>query len=54
MPGVPAVRRGWHQGGANFLMADGSVHFIRETISIRLIARLICPADGYVVSSADF
>src|SRR5262245_2773787 len=44
----------FHPGGAQFLMADGSVHFIRESISIRLIARLICPADGFVVSTADF
>ena len=44
----------FHPGGAMFLLADGSVHFIKETVSIRTIARLICPADGFVVSSADF
>jgi prepilin-type N-terminal cleavage/methylation domain-containing protein/prepilin-type processing-associated H-X9-DG protein len=44
----------FHQGGANFVLADGSVHFIKESISIRLIARLISPTDGYVVSPGDF
>jgi prepilin-type N-terminal cleavage/methylation domain-containing protein/prepilin-type processing-associated H-X9-DG protein len=39
----------FHQGGANFVFADGSVHFIRDTISLTTLAQLITRAGGEVV-----
>jgi prepilin-type N-terminal cleavage/methylation domain-containing protein/prepilin-type processing-associated H-X9-DG protein len=40
----------FHTGGANAVFADGSVHFLREGMSIRVLARLITRAGGEVVS----
>ena len=40
----------FHSGGANALFADGSVRFLRESISIRLLAALVSRAGGEVVS----
>jgi prepilin-type N-terminal cleavage/methylation domain-containing protein/prepilin-type processing-associated H-X9-DG protein len=40
----------FHTGGANAVFADGSVHFLRESMSIRVLARLITRAGGEVVS----
>ena len=44
----------FHTGGANAVFADGSVHFLRESIDIRVLARLITRAGGEVVSAGDF
>ena len=44
----------FHTGGALGLLADGSVHFIRASIDIRIFARLVTREDRDVVSSADF
>jgi prepilin-type processing-associated H-X9-DG protein len=38
-----------HPGGANFVMADGSVHFISENIDYRNYQRLGDRRDGEVV-----
>jgi prepilin-type N-terminal cleavage/methylation domain-containing protein/prepilin-type processing-associated H-X9-DG protein len=40
----------FHTGGAQTVFADGSVHFLRETMSIRVLARLITRAGGEVGS----
>ena len=41
----------FHSGGANAVFADGSVHFLKETIGIRTFARLVTYAGSEVVSS---
>jgi prepilin-type processing-associated H-X9-DG protein len=44
----------FHPGGANVLFADGSVHFLKESIDIRVLARLVTRAGGEVVSASDY
>jgi prepilin-type N-terminal cleavage/methylation domain-containing protein/prepilin-type processing-associated H-X9-DG protein len=44
----------FHPGGANVVMADGSVHFLKESIDIQVLARLATRAGGEVVSAGDF
>jgi prepilin-type processing-associated H-X9-DG protein len=39
----------FHPGGSNIVFADGSVHFIRDSIDIRVIGRLVTRAAGEVV-----
>jgi prepilin-type processing-associated H-X9-DG protein len=39
----------FHPGGANAAMADGSVRFLRETISIRALAALSTRVGGEVI-----
>lgn len=39
-----------HVGGAQFLFADGSVHFISENVNLQLYQRLSDRADGNAVS----
>jgi prepilin-type N-terminal cleavage/methylation domain-containing protein/prepilin-type processing-associated H-X9-DG protein len=39
----------FHTGGANAVFADGSVHFLRAGMDIRIMARLITRAGGEVV-----
>jgi len=43
----------FHSQGANALFADGSVQFIKNYITIRVLAALITRSGGEVVSSAD-
>jgi prepilin-type N-terminal cleavage/methylation domain-containing protein/prepilin-type processing-associated H-X9-DG protein len=44
----------FHPGGANAVMADGSVHFLKAGMSIRVLARLVTRAGGEVVAAGDF
>jgi prepilin-type N-terminal cleavage/methylation domain-containing protein/prepilin-type processing-associated H-X9-DG protein len=44
----------FHPGGANFVFADGSVHFLSAGINIRILAALITRAGGEVVSANDY
>jgi prepilin-type N-terminal cleavage/methylation domain-containing protein/prepilin-type processing-associated H-X9-DG protein len=44
----------FHPGGANAVFADGSVHFLGESINIRVLARMITRAGGEVASSGDY
>jgi prepilin-type N-terminal cleavage/methylation domain-containing protein/prepilin-type processing-associated H-X9-DG protein len=43
----------FHPGGANALFVDGSVQFIKETIDIRVLGRLVTRSSGEVVSAAE-
>ena len=44
----------FHPGGANADFADGSVHFLKASIDIRIFARLVTRASGEVVSTGDY
>ena len=44
----------FHTGGANFLFADGSVHFLQTGMDIRVLAALATRAGGEVVSGTDY
>lgn len=44
----------FHTGGAYAVFADGSVHFLRDTIDIRVFARLVTRAGGEVALDGDF
>jgi prepilin-type processing-associated H-X9-DG protein len=39
----------FHSGGANFVFVDGSVHFIRDSITLTTLAQLITRAGGEIV-----
>jgi prepilin-type processing-associated H-X9-DG protein len=43
-----------HPGGANTTFADGSVHFLKASIDIRVFAALVTRAGGEVVSAGDY
>jgi prepilin-type N-terminal cleavage/methylation domain-containing protein/prepilin-type processing-associated H-X9-DG protein len=44
----------FHPGGANFLFGDGSVKFLKETIPIRIFAKLVTREGGEIVSSDQY
>ncbi|WZO98841.1 DUF1559 domain-containing protein [Isosphaeraceae bacterium EP7] len=44
----------FHPGGANVLMGDGSVRFIKETVGIRTFASLITRAGGEILSADSY
>jgi prepilin-type N-terminal cleavage/methylation domain-containing protein/prepilin-type processing-associated H-X9-DG protein len=44
----------FHPGGCNFLFADGSVHFLRAGMSVRVLAALATRAGGEVVAGEDY
>jgi len=44
----------FHPAGANAVFADGSVHFLKKNISMRVFAALVTRAGGEVVSESDF
>jgi prepilin-type processing-associated H-X9-DG protein len=44
----------FHTNGANVLFADGSVHFLKNDVPIRIVGRLITKAGGEAIGSTDF
>ncbi|HXG12874.1 MAG TPA: DUF1559 domain-containing protein [Gemmataceae bacterium] len=44
----------FHAGGANLLFADGSVRFVGERVHIRVVAALVTPRGGELVSGHEF
>lgn len=44
----------FHPGGANALMGDGSVRFLKETTNILVLRNIISCGGGEVVSSSDY
>jgi prepilin-type processing-associated H-X9-DG protein len=44
----------FHSRGANAVFADGSVHFLKAGMSIRVLAALVTRAGGEVVPDGDF
>jgi prepilin-type N-terminal cleavage/methylation domain-containing protein/prepilin-type processing-associated H-X9-DG protein len=44
----------FHAGGANALFVDGSVHFLKDTASVQLIAALVTRAAGEIISSDQY
>jgi prepilin-type N-terminal cleavage/methylation domain-containing protein/prepilin-type processing-associated H-X9-DG protein len=46
--------KSWHPGGANFAMGDGSVKFIKQTISARTYNALATIKNGEVLSADQF
>jgi prepilin-type N-terminal cleavage/methylation domain-containing protein/prepilin-type processing-associated H-X9-DG protein len=44
----------FHAGGANTVFCDGSVHFLKAGLDIRILARLITRAGGEIVSGDDY
>jgi prepilin-type processing-associated H-X9-DG protein len=43
-----------HPGGANYAFVDGSVHFLKSSISLRTYWSLGTRADGEVISSDSY
>ena len=44
----------FHTGGANGLFADGSVHFLKETLSVPIVAALVTRAGGEILSADSY
>jgi prepilin-type processing-associated H-X9-DG protein/prepilin-type N-terminal cleavage/methylation domain-containing protein len=44
----------FHTGGANVVFADGSVHFLRQNMSIATLAALVTRAGGETIQASDY
>jgi prepilin-type processing-associated H-X9-DG protein len=44
----------FHTGGANILFADGSVRFVRDSITLNTLAALVTKSGGEVVDPASY
>jgi prepilin-type N-terminal cleavage/methylation domain-containing protein/prepilin-type processing-associated H-X9-DG protein len=44
----------FHPGGANVLLGDGSVRFIKETVNIRVFAGLVTRSGGEIISAEEY
>ena len=46
--------RSMHAGGVNMGFADGSVHFIKDSVSQRIWFAMLCRGDGTILNSTDY
>jgi prepilin-type processing-associated H-X9-DG protein len=46
--------RSWHPGGVNFLFADGSVHFVKDSINVMVYQALATRAGNEAVSADQY
>jgi prepilin-type processing-associated H-X9-DG protein len=44
----------FHSGGANILMSDGAVRFLKATATMNTVAMLLTPNDGLVAPTDDY
>ncbi len=44
----------FHPGGANALFADGSVHFLKDSLSVQIVAALVTRAGGEILSGDSY
>jgi prepilin-type N-terminal cleavage/methylation domain-containing protein/prepilin-type processing-associated H-X9-DG protein len=44
----------FHPGGANALFADGSVHFLKDSLSVPIVAALVTRAGGEILSGDSY
>ena len=44
----------FHPGGANALFADGSVHFLKDSLSVTIVAALVTRAGGEILSGDSY
>ena len=44
----------FHPGGANAVFADGSMHFLKVGMSIKILAALVTRAGGEVIPAEDY
>ncbi len=44
----------YHSGGANVLMCDGSVHFLKNSVSMPVVWALGSRGNGEVISSDSY
>ncbi len=45
---------GFHPGGANIALGDGSVRFIKQTVGVTTMIKLVTRDDGGVISADEF
>ena len=51
---MPASADSWHPGGVNVTMGDGSVRFIKNSISIQTWMALGTKGNGEVLSADSY
>ena len=44
----------YHPGGANVLLGDGSVRFLKDSTNLVVLRRLVSLSGGEITSSSDY